>query len=186
MTREEHLKFCAVCTKRSFNPKFGIVCSLTQEVASFEGSCPDYSEDAHEVNMQSLQKKELKSETNKQLNRGRIALFLVAGLYLLTGIWEGFFIAGHELIFGIIDWAVAGIFLGLGLWSYRQPLIAMIVGLSVYALIILLLAMIDPSTLYQGIIWKILIILYLGYGIQTARHEVVQKKVTNDDILDQM
>lgn len=46
MTREERLKFCEQCTKRKFDMKMGLVCSLTGEQATFEGTCPDYDEDA--------------------------------------------------------------------------------------------------------------------------------------------
>ena len=49
MTREERLKFCSVCTNRAFNPKQGMICGITNEVASFEGTCADYKEDAREV-----------------------------------------------------------------------------------------------------------------------------------------
>ena len=39
MEREEHLKFCSVCTNRSFNPKVGVTCGLTEQIADFEGNC---------------------------------------------------------------------------------------------------------------------------------------------------
>lgn len=44
MTREEHLKFCKICEKQKFDPKKGIVCSLTNEVATFESECPDFEQ----------------------------------------------------------------------------------------------------------------------------------------------
>lgn len=47
LTREEYLAQCLVCSKRSFNPQKGIVCSLTKEHADFEVSkCPDFDEDS--------------------------------------------------------------------------------------------------------------------------------------------
>jgi hypothetical protein len=186
MTREEHLKFCAVCTKRSFNPKIGIVCSLTQEVANFENSCPDYAEDPHEVKMEEMKVQRVKNEKSTALNRGRSALFVIVGLYVLAGIYEAFLAPWHQMIFGIIDWIVAAIFLGLAIWSYRQPFPAMVTGLCLYVLIILLLAAIDPATLFQGIIWKILVTMYLVYGIQNARKEQNAKKQASGDILDQI
>ena len=39
MEREEHLKFCSVCTNRSFNPKVWVTCGLTEQIADFEGNC---------------------------------------------------------------------------------------------------------------------------------------------------
>lgn len=45
MTRKEHLEFCKVCTNRKMNPKVGLVCSLTSEIADFKGSCSNFNRD---------------------------------------------------------------------------------------------------------------------------------------------
>lgn len=42
MTRQEHLNYCSICTKRVYDKKKGILCSLTNEYANFEQKCPDY------------------------------------------------------------------------------------------------------------------------------------------------
>lgn len=43
MTRQEHLKFCSVCTHQKFDPKQGIICGLSCAIADFDPTCPDYS-----------------------------------------------------------------------------------------------------------------------------------------------
>lgn len=45
MERSEHLKICKRCTNRSFDASKGIVCGLTNGIAVFERSCPDYIPD---------------------------------------------------------------------------------------------------------------------------------------------
>lgn len=45
MTRKEHLEFCKRCTKRSFDPKLGVTCSLTNEIADFEDECANFQLD---------------------------------------------------------------------------------------------------------------------------------------------
>jgi len=45
MTREEHLKFCRRCKNRSFNANDGIICGITNRVADFDVSCPNYTLD---------------------------------------------------------------------------------------------------------------------------------------------
>ena len=45
MTRNEHLAFCKKCTNRSFDPKKGITCKITNDIADFEDSCKDFSLD---------------------------------------------------------------------------------------------------------------------------------------------
>jgi hypothetical protein len=186
MTREERLKFCSVCTNRAFNPKQGMICGITNEVASFEGTCADYKEDAREVVIEDRKKQGVIGETNKSLNKGRYALFIVAGLYVIVGYMEAYVILGHELLFGIIDWSIAAIFIGLGIWSYYKAFLAMVIGLGLYVLINLLLAWAEPSSLFSGIIWKAIVITYLVYGIKTAREEEKKQKPVSDDLLDQI
>lgn len=186
MTREERLEYCGVCKNRGFDPKQGIVCGLTQEAPTFEGHCIDYTEDVKEKENNTKWKSSLKSETKKSVNKGRIALFIIAGLYVLAGFVEGFVTNGGVLIAGIIDWIVAAMFVGVGIWSYYRPFLAFIVGLSLYAFLVLLIAYFDPSTLWRGIIWKVLIVTYLIYGIQSARGIQRAKKIADEDILDQI
>jgi len=45
MTREEHLKFCELCTNRKMNMKVGLICSLTDEIADFEDTCDNFTRD---------------------------------------------------------------------------------------------------------------------------------------------
>lgn len=188
MTREDYIKVCSVCTNKSFNPKVGVTCGLTNEIANFKGTCPDYSENADAVRHEIMAADHRRSENKGVINRGRSALFVVAGLYVLVGFLEAYVILGAHILYGIIDWTIAAVFLGLGIWSYKKASLAMIIGLSFYCLIILLLALVEPLTIIQGVIWKILVIVWLSYGISTARaEEAKQKKVNsgNDDLLDQ-
>jgi antitoxin component YwqK of YwqJK toxin-antitoxin module len=45
MTRTEHLEFCRKCLEREFDSRQGIVCSLTQKIADFDGTCPNFKID---------------------------------------------------------------------------------------------------------------------------------------------
>jgi uncharacterized RDD family membrane protein YckC len=45
MNREQQLKSCKVCTKRKFDRRKGIVCSLTDEQATFVGDCESFDKD---------------------------------------------------------------------------------------------------------------------------------------------
>lgn len=48
-TREQHLEFCKVCTLRKMNFKRGLLCSLTDEMADFDITCPTYIQDDQAV-----------------------------------------------------------------------------------------------------------------------------------------
>lgn len=46
MTRREHqLTFCEICRNKTFSSKKGIICQLTNEVAAFDHTCPEFDED---------------------------------------------------------------------------------------------------------------------------------------------
>nr|WP_321409579.1 toxin-antitoxin system YwqK family antitoxin [uncultured Carboxylicivirga sp.] len=47
MTRQEQLEFCKKCTKRKSDINRGIICSLTNEKADFEGTCKDFEGDPY-------------------------------------------------------------------------------------------------------------------------------------------
>lgn len=49
MTRDQHLKFCKVCTLRKMDFKRGLLCSLTNEIANFDPTCPTYVQDEQAV-----------------------------------------------------------------------------------------------------------------------------------------
>lgn len=45
MTREEQLEYCKICLERKFDKQRGIICSLTDNIASFESECLDFKKD---------------------------------------------------------------------------------------------------------------------------------------------
>ena len=186
MTREERLKFCSICENKGFNPKSGIVCSLTNEVAAFNNSCDDFKENSREAAIEKQRVERVKTAGKKPIRQGRNALIGIGILYVIAGFAEAFIIDGHELLYGIIDWAVAVIFFGLAAWTNKKPLLAMGIGLGVYVLTIALIAMADPSTLVKGILWKVLIIFYLIYGIKNAATHKSEEPQDSGDLLDQV
>ena len=86
MTREEQLVSCNSCKNRSFNPSFGTICALTNAAATFDGSCPTFIEDELETANNERIEKIQKADTKKDINKGRYALFIIGGLYILTGV----------------------------------------------------------------------------------------------------
>lgn len=45
MKHEDRLAFCELCKNKDFSPKLGVICSLTAERPSFDGTCQDFVED---------------------------------------------------------------------------------------------------------------------------------------------
>jgi hypothetical protein len=72
-----------------------------------------------------------------------------------------------QLIF-VLNYFLAAVMLGLFFWSRRAPFPAMVTALCVYLAVIVLNAVMDPKTLYQGILFKIIFIGALVAGIRGA------------------
>ena len=62
-TRKEMLKFCSVCKNRKMDLKRGLVFSLTDDYADFEGECKNFIGDEHEIEIKNLQKRQDSSRT---------------------------------------------------------------------------------------------------------------------------
>ncbi|KKN81816.1 hypothetical protein LCGC14_0315820 [marine sediment metagenome] len=69
-------------------------------------------------------------------------------------------VAAAPIMLAILS-LIGVLFLGLGLWARKNPLPASIVGLVVYCTLIVAGALLNPATIIQGILIKIIIILVL-------------------------
>jgi hypothetical protein len=63
---------------------------------------------------------------------------------------------------------LAAVMLGLWIWSKRALLPAIITALAVYVTVMVASALYDPSTLAQGVIMKVIIIVALARGVQST------------------
>ena len=81
---------------------------------------------------------------------------------------------------GIADWssyAVAGVFGALALWALRAPMIASAIGLTLYGLLLVGDAIVDPSRIYQGLLGKVIIISVLVGAVRTGlKHREFQRQ----------
>jgi heme A synthase len=89
-----------------------------------------------------------------------------------------FFINGEiskedAMFHAVVCIVVAVIFAGLAFWTKRKPFTAILTALIVYAALVLLTAVLDPSTLLQGLFLKIAAFVLLGVSLSNARE--VQK-----------
>ncbi len=79
MTRQEYIAVCSTCTNRKFNPKLGIICGLTSEIASFENTCESYDDDQEQI--AALEKKET-SYTNKNDSTTTKDIFIGGAIFV--------------------------------------------------------------------------------------------------------
>ncbi|WP_285009268.1 hypothetical protein [Pedobacter faecalis] len=107
-----------------------------------------------------------------------------------------FFVAGIEAVFGAIAYfsaksdadkfsillgeiAIIGIFALLGFWAKRKPKAALITGLSTFVALHLLSALANPVSLFSGVIYKVVVIVYLLNGIRSVSKADALKKELN-------
>lgn len=102
----------------------------------------------------------------KELKTGRIILLVIAGLSFLSGLF--YFFVHDDSATLIASGILTIVYLALAYWSQQKPLIAMVLGLLVYLTTLVINAIVDPETIYRGIILKVLIIGFLGKGINSA------------------
>lgn len=65
-------------------------------------------------------------------------------------------------------WTIAGVFVALAVWAIRAPLIASAVGLGVFVVLHATEAIVDPTSLFRGILLKIVVIGLLVGAIKTG------------------
>lgn len=109
------------------------------------------------------------SEARGGITSARNILFIIAALKMLWGV-VFFFLLDKDSEVLITYTILAIIYLVLGYWSQKKPLVALILGLLVYITIIVLGVILDPTTIFSAVIIRILVIVYLAKGIHAALH----------------
>ena len=79
MKREEHLIYCRVCRNRKFDPKQGVICSLTNQIADFDPTCPSYDEDT-----------ELKAKADEEKTENELIVKLASKEKRIANYWIDF------------------------------------------------------------------------------------------------
>lgn len=96
MTRDEQLTFCKVCKNQGFDPRIGIICSITDRVADFNESCKNYEEDFSLV----LKNDKALNSKVQSINTANVGQRFLN--YLIDSIFSFLFIMIYTFFLGII------------------------------------------------------------------------------------
>lgn len=107
-------------------------------------------------------------EAPRLIRKARNTLFAIAALNLLVGLF--YFFAQDDIATCIISIVLAIAYVVLGFWSQQKPLIALVLGLFVYLMTIAINAIVLPASIFSGLLIKIIVILFLAKGINSALH----------------
>jgi len=109
---------------------------------------------------------------DKHIRQARNAIFVVAAILVVNLVILGYSIpASYDYFWmDIVIWGlfIAG-FIFLGFWTKKKPYYAIVGALVLYLVFIILNAVLDITTLYKGIILKIIVIVILVKGINDAK-----------------
>lgn len=109
---------------------------------------------------------------DKHIRQARNAIFAVAVLLVINLLILGFTIP-DEYEYLWIDILVWGVFIAgfvfLGFWTKKKPYYAIIAAICLYIFFIALNAYFDISTVYKGLIVKVIVLVLLFKGINNAK-----------------
>jgi hypothetical protein len=111
---------------------------------------------------------------DRHVKNARNAIFVVAITQLLLGVFVTLSTRKYvdsmilEISLGVIV-LISMIFFALGLWTKKKPYTAILSALIFYGALLLNDTIYEPMSLFNGIIVKIFIIIYLVRGLSDAR-----------------
>lgn len=111
-------------------------------------------------------KKRLLTSVKKEVRKAKVTLIVLGCIAALSGLYFTFITI--DLALSISNCIIAIFYLGLAVWSDKQPFGAILTALILYGTLILINAAIDPSTLIRGVLWKVIIIGILIKGLNSG------------------
>lgn len=109
-------------------------------------------------------------------------LYALAVIFGLFGLFSGVVI-NFNLDLLITNLIVAAIYLGLAIWCNKNPFAAILTGFLLYITLQVLNALIDPTTIYQGLLLKIFLISGLYYGYNAVKKaQKIEKELKSIEI----
>lgn len=113
-----------------------------------------------------VMKKNKHFDAEKKIKSARNTLYVMGGFFFLYSMF--YYFNGNDLAVLTTNLILAISYFVLGYWSIKKPLAALLLGLLLYSTVVIISAIVEPASLISGILWKVLIIAYLGKGIYSA------------------
>ena len=126
------------------------------------------------IGQQTLRKSKVDS-SKKMVGKTRIILYIVAGFQLLDAIL--FYTLYDNFVDAILHLIIAAFLATFSYLSPKKPILFISLSLGVMLSYYLLLFLVDPMFLYQGILWKFAIVMALLYTLYDAieSHNIKKK-----------
>lgn len=112
-------------------------------------------------------RKRFLSDARDKIRSAKNVIFVLAGIFFLFGLYTGFGLDDFPTM--IVNLFLCVVYLVLAAWCSRNPLGAILTAFIIYATLMVVNLVIDPTTLFQGIIMKCIIIAALVKGMRSAQ-----------------
>ncbi|QQS50991.1 MAG: hypothetical protein IPM71_15665 [Bacteroidota bacterium] len=131
-------------------------------------------EKSHFVAHQILKKGKI-SDTKENIRNARIILFVIAAFNILLPILKYSEVTNGGVQIGIGIF-IGFIFLFFGIIAKKKPFISILIPLILLIIFYALIAIIQPISLVQGVVWKVIFITGLVYSLITIKESDKIKK----------
>jgi hypothetical protein len=111
-------------------------------------------------------RKRLLTDAESKVKGAKTMIYVASGLFFVSGLIM--YSVSDDLAALIVNLFICLIYLILAAWSTNNPFAAILTAFIVYVTIQMVNAFDDPSTIYKGIILKIVLIAAFYNGIRSA------------------
>ncbi|MGY3791625.1 zinc-ribbon domain-containing protein [Aquimarina sp. 433] len=159
------LPHCSQCNEEMLsNAKFCTYCGFPEN--------GDDNEKA-KFHAQKVLKKSQIREDRKKISSARNTLYWMAGIFFVSGLI--LFMNLGDIAVLIAGAILAIIYLVLAYWSQKKPFAAILSGLLLYLMVIAANVIVEPSSLFKGILLKVIILSFLIKGMYSASQSIKEQ-----------
>lgn len=112
-------------------------------------------------------RKRFLDDARSKIRYAKIVICALAGLFFVLGLFMGF--GADDYVSMIANLFLCVIYLVLAAWCSRNPVGAILTAFIIYLTLMLVNLLIDPASLFQGVLIKFFVIAGLVKGIRSAQ-----------------
>lgn len=116
----------------------------------------------------------LLTDAHKKVRTAKNIIYVLAGIFIVVGLIRGF--VQDNFADMILNVVLSVVFLILAAWCEQNPFGAILTAFIIYVTVYIANGFVNPATLFQGLILKILFIAAFVKGIRSAQEAQVYMK----------
>jgi hypothetical protein len=125
---------------------------------------------------QQILKKGNVSDTKDRIKRARIILWVIGAINIVSPFlfYNNNSLQGLYIIMGVF---LGLVFIGFGFLTYKKPFVSILIPLILLVIFYVAAGIVEPITIIQGLIWKVLFLSGLIYGlVSIIKAEKIRKE----------